>query len=75
MTLVFIVFFVTLIEIPAMILLGVWAVLQFLRPSDSWGPTCRASRSRTSPTWAGSCSAWPRSSCSARDGMMNTGRR
>ena len=29
-TLVFIIFFVTLIEIPAMILLGVWAVLQFL---------------------------------------------
>ena len=29
-TLVFIVFFVTLIEIPAMILLGIWAVLQFL---------------------------------------------
>ena len=30
MTLVFIIFFVTLIEIPAMILLGIWAVLQFL---------------------------------------------
>ena len=29
-TLVLIVFFVTLIEIPAMILLGIWAVLQFL---------------------------------------------
>ena len=29
-TLVIIVFFVTLIEIPAMILLGIWAVLQFL---------------------------------------------
>ena len=29
-TLVFIVFFVTLIEIPAMILLGIWAILQFL---------------------------------------------
>lgn len=29
-TLVFIVFFVTLIEVPAMILLGVWAVLQFI---------------------------------------------
>ena len=29
-TLVFIIFFVTLIEIPAMILLGIWAVLQFL---------------------------------------------
>ena len=29
-TLVFIVFFVTLIEIPAMILLGIWFVLQFL---------------------------------------------
>ena len=30
MTLVFIIFFVTLIEIPAMVLLGIWAVLQFL---------------------------------------------
>ena len=29
-TLVFIIFFVTLVEIPAMILLGIWAVLQFL---------------------------------------------
>ncbi len=29
-TLVFIVFFVTLIEIPAMILLGIWAALQFI---------------------------------------------
>ena len=29
-TLVFIIFFVTLIEIPAMILLGIWALLQFL---------------------------------------------
>ncbi len=30
LTLVFIIFFVTLIEIPAAILLGIWAVLQFL---------------------------------------------
>lgn len=30
LTLVFIIFFVTLIEIPAMILLGIWFVLQFL---------------------------------------------
>ncbi|MDQ3572124.1 MAG: rhomboid family intramembrane serine protease [Actinomycetota bacterium] len=30
LTLVFIVFFVTMIEIPAMILLGIWAALQFL---------------------------------------------
>jgi len=29
-TLVFIIFFITLIEIPALVLLGVWAVLQFL---------------------------------------------
>ena len=30
LTLVFIIFFVTLIEIPAMVLLGIWAALQFL---------------------------------------------
>ena len=30
LTLVFIIFFVTMIEIPAMILLGIWAALQFL---------------------------------------------
>jgi len=29
-TLVFIIFFITLVEIPALILLGIWAVLQFL---------------------------------------------
>ena len=30
LTLIFIIFFVTLIEIPAMILLGIWFLLQFL---------------------------------------------
>jgi membrane associated rhomboid family serine protease len=30
LTLVFIIFFVTLIEIPAVIMLGIWFVLQFL---------------------------------------------
>ena len=30
LTLIFIVFFVTLIEVPAMLVLGIWFVLQFL---------------------------------------------
>jgi membrane associated rhomboid family serine protease len=30
LTLIFIIFFVTLIEIPAVILLGIWFILQFL---------------------------------------------
>jgi membrane associated rhomboid family serine protease len=38
-TLVFIIFFVTLIEIPALILLGVWAVLQFLPALGQVGVT------------------------------------
>jgi membrane associated rhomboid family serine protease len=38
-TLVFIIFFVTLIEIPAMILLGIWAVLQFLPALGQVGGT------------------------------------
>jgi membrane associated rhomboid family serine protease len=39
LTLVFIIFFVTLIEIPALILLGVWAVLQFLPALGQVGAT------------------------------------
>jgi membrane associated rhomboid family serine protease len=42
-TLVFIIFFVTLIEIPAMILLGIWAVLQFLPALGQVGVTDLAS--------------------------------
>ena len=38
-TLVFIIFFVTLIEIPAAILLGIWAVLQFLPALGQVGVT------------------------------------
>jgi membrane associated rhomboid family serine protease len=38
-TLVFIIFFVTLIEIPALILLGIWAVLQFLPALGQIGVT------------------------------------
>jgi membrane associated rhomboid family serine protease len=38
-TLVFIIFFVTLIEIPALVLLGVWAVLQFLPALGQIGVT------------------------------------
>jgi membrane associated rhomboid family serine protease len=30
LTLIFIIFFVTLVEIPAMIMLGIWFILQFL---------------------------------------------
>ena len=74
-TLVFIVFFVTLIEIPAMIL-GVWAVLQFLPALGQLGTDVgRAARSPTSPTWARFLFGLAAISCSARDGMMNTGRR
>jgi membrane associated rhomboid family serine protease len=30
LTLIFIIFFVTLVEIPAMVMLGIWFVLQFI---------------------------------------------
>ena len=67
LTLVFIIFFVTLIEIPALVMLGIWFVLQFLpaigqlaTPDVAGGEGA----SRTSPTSAASSSGWRRSSCS-----------
>ena len=61
LTLVFIIFFVTLVEIPAMVMLGIWFVLQFLpavgqvATPDVAGETAA---SPTSPTSAGSSSGW-----------------
>ena len=67
LTLIFIIFFVTLIEIPAVVMLGIWFVLQFL-PAVGQVATPDVSRpaaaSPTSPTSAASSSAWRRSSCS-----------
>ena len=66
LTLIFIIFFVTLVEIPAVIMLGIWFVLQFLPAIGQVGTRRRLGRraSPTARTSAGSPSAWRRSSCS-----------
>ena len=67
LTLVFIIFFVTLIEIPALVMLGIWFVLQFLPAIGQLATpdvSATAAASPTSPTSAASSSAWRRSSCS-----------
>ena len=65
MTVIFIVFFFTILELPALLVLGFWfvqqAAVRLLRPATR---AAAAAASRTSPTSAGSCSGcWP-SSCS-----------
>ena len=68
LTLIFIIFFVTLVEIPALILLAVWFVLQFIPALGQVAvETGEIRGSRTSPMSAAS-SAWPLSSCSRRGG-------
>ena len=64
-TVIFIVFFFTILELPALLILGFWFIQQALFgyfDLDSGG--ARGAASRTSPTSAASCSAWSRSSCS-----------
>ena len=60
-TVIFIVFFFTILELPAMLVLGhlvpAAGAVRLLRPRASGGG---AAASRTSPTWAASCSGcWP----------------
>ena len=72
----FFVFFIFFVEIPAMLLLGLWILLQFLPAVGqlaSPGPRRRAA-SPTSPTSAASCSAWRRSSFSRTGAAPHYGR-
>src|SRR4051794_24381195 len=60
LTLIFIIFFVTLVEIPALILLAIWFILQFIPALDRW--RSRRAEDRESPisrTSAASSSDWP----------------
>ncbi len=59
LSLVFIIFFVTIVELPAVFLLGFWFLEQLLlrRSPASRGPVAAAKASPTSPTSAASCSA------------------
>ena len=64
-TVIFIIIFFTIIELPAMIFLGIWfaqqALFGYLGLTDG---RVKAAASRTSRTSAASCSACSRSSCS-----------
>ena len=65
-TIIFIVFFFTILELPAMLILGFWFIQQALFGYFDLGRAARprAAASRTSPTSAASCSGCSRSSCS-----------
>ena len=57
-TVIFIVFFFTILELPAMLVLGIWFLEQALFAARGIGS--RAAASRISRTWVGSCSGcWP----------------
>ena len=64
-TVIFIIFFFTILELPALLFLGIWfvqqAAVRLLRPQQ---PAAAAAASRTSPTSAASRSGCWRSSCS-----------
>ena len=70
-------FFIFFLEIPALVLLGLWIFLQFL-PAVGQLAHARARRaaaaSPTGPTSAASCSAWRRSSCSRSGAAPTTDR-
>ena len=74
-TVIFIMFFFTIIEMPALLILGFWFIQQALFGyfDLTTGPR-RAAASRTSPTSAASCSGCSRSSCS-RTSASGGGRR
>ena len=69
-SLVFLGFFYQLIDVPAIIVLGFWFVLQLLDGLTRWAWSRPAAASRSSPTSAGSWSGrcWPRSRSPSADG-------
>ena len=77
LSLIIIIFFVTLVEVPALLLLGIWFVLQFVPALGRWRrPRSGAARgSPTSLTSAASSSGWRRSSCGREDGTHRARRR
>ena len=67
LTLIFIIFFVTIVEVPAFVLLGFWFLEQLLfGAAGARQPGRAAKASPTSRTSAASSSAWPRSGLFAR---------
>ena len=57
MTVIFIIFFFTILELPAILFLGIWILQQAVFAYfDLLQPTGRAAAWRTSPTSAASCS-------------------
>ena len=63
-TVIFIVFFFTIVELPALLILGFWFVQQVCSATSTSARPAAAAASRTSPTSAASRSGCWRSSCS-----------
>ena len=63
LTAVFLVLYLDVIEVPAIIFLGAWLVMQLLAGLASMGPEPRTAAWRSAPTSPGLASAWLQASC------------
>ena len=71
-TVIFIIFFFTILELPALLVLGIWFLQQALFGYFDLAQPGRAAAWRTSPTSAASCSGCWRSGCSRASGSPQT---